>query len=201
MNNFEEIRRQQELQKANILRGFGVNPESKDLELEIFKAQETEFEKAKHQDGDMHPNGKWVWVASANGGKGDWRTLGGRAHKKHQAGASASSSSTSNGASTSQATQTSQAKPAKKETTVDTLKLESKNGFKFKSDSNYRMRYNKREKAYEIWKEGDVYGTKTAIMSIKSDNENIGGDIIKHIQKKYPKKGSTISYLAGTYGF
>lgn len=23
--------------------------------------------------GDMHPNGKWVWRASANGGKGDWR--------------------------------------------------------------------------------------------------------------------------------
>ena len=89
----------------------------------------------------------------------------------------------------------------KKESNVDTLKLESKNGFKFKSDSNYRMRYNKREKAYEIWKEGDVYGTKTAMMSIKSDNENIGGDIIKHIQKKYPKTGSTISYSAVTYGF
>ena len=46
---------------------------------EIRKAYETlgleydEFEKAKHQDGDMHPNGKWVWRASANGGKGDWR--------------------------------------------------------------------------------------------------------------------------------
>ena len=42
----------------------------------------------------MHPNGKWVWVASAAGGKGDWRTLGGRTHKKHQAGAAAGSSST-----------------------------------------------------------------------------------------------------------
>lgn len=42
-----------------------------------------DLEKA-HQDGDMHPNGKWVWVSSANGGKGDWRTLNGRAHKKHQ---------------------------------------------------------------------------------------------------------------------
>lgn len=31
-----------------------------------------EIEKA-HQDGDMHPNGKWVWRSSANGGKGDWR--------------------------------------------------------------------------------------------------------------------------------
>ena len=42
-----------------------------------------EIEKA-HQDGEMHPNGKWVWVSSANGGKGDWRTANGRAHKKHQ---------------------------------------------------------------------------------------------------------------------
>lgn len=44
---------------------------------EVAKAYEAlgldEFEKAKHQDGDMHPNGKWVWRASANGGKGDWR--------------------------------------------------------------------------------------------------------------------------------
>jgi len=40
-------------------------------------AYEAEFgqdiEKAKHQDGDMHPNGKWVWRSFANGGKGDWR--------------------------------------------------------------------------------------------------------------------------------
>lgn len=55
---------------------------------EILKAAGTEdildFEKA-HKDGDLHPNGKWVWVSSANGGKGDWRTLNGRTHKKHQA--------------------------------------------------------------------------------------------------------------------
>ena len=51
---------------------------------EILKAAGTEdlFEKA-HKDGDLHPNGKWVWVSSA-GGKGDWRTLNGRTHKKHQ---------------------------------------------------------------------------------------------------------------------
>lgn len=79
---FEEIRRHQELQKANILRGFGINPESEDLELEIFKAQETDIEKAKHQVGDVHPNGKWVWVQLPNG-KFDWRTSGGRAHKRH----------------------------------------------------------------------------------------------------------------------
>ena len=50
----------------------------------ILKAAGSEelLEKA-HQDGDMHPNGKWVWVSSANGGRGDWRTLNGRTHKKH----------------------------------------------------------------------------------------------------------------------
>lgn len=78
---FEEIQKHQLLQKANILRGFGINS-TEELDLEIFKYKETDFEKAKHQDGDMHPNGKWVWVASANGGKGDWRVYGGRTHSK-----------------------------------------------------------------------------------------------------------------------
>lgn len=32
-----------------------------------------EFSKA-HQEGDIHPNGKWVWSSSANKGRGDWRT-------------------------------------------------------------------------------------------------------------------------------
>lgn len=137
-----------------------------------------DLEKA-HQVGDIHPNGKWVWTQLPSG-KFDWRVI--------------KRTSTPSSGSTPVTAQ-------KKESNVNTLKLESKNGFKFKSNSNYRMRYNKREKAYEIWKEGDVYGIKTAMMSIKSDNENIGGDIIKYIQKKYPKTGSTISYSAVTYGF
>lgn len=71
---------------------------------EILKAAGTEdiFEKA-HKDGDLHPNGKYVWVSSANGGRGDWRTLNGRTHKKHQAtiggGASSSAVSSTTGAS------------------------------------------------------------------------------------------------------
>lgn len=344
-------------EKANLI--SQINIDSLQEAEDILKAAGTEelFEKAKHQDGDMHPNGKWVWVSSANGGKGDWRTKGGRTHTKHSAGGNAGTGSTTNtqqkpttqvvgttkkitsdkefldifrdasddvlnkivsgkiqasdrekklvqqiiderkkpkvgdvskltaqqksmvdkvmdkgflmssnkyndkskvelkktdkgnwrcyydgrdiGTTISgklitdsaakkigwykeeveaKTDSTTTDKPKKrpiavgtngpekrtnqkKESNVDTLKLESKNGFKFKSDSNYRMRYNKREKAYEIWKEGDVYGTKTAMMSIKSDDENIGVDIIKHIQKKYPKTGSTISYSAVTYGF
>lgn len=76
---FEEIRRKREEIRNNILKGF-----------------DDELEKA-HKDGDLHPNGKWVWVSSAAGGKGDWRKINGRAHQKHQAsqgGGSASGSST-----------------------------------------------------------------------------------------------------------
>lgn len=64
-----------------------INIDSLQEAEEILKAAGTEdlFEKAKHQDGDMHPNGKWVWVSSAAGGKGDWRTKGGRTHTKHSA--------------------------------------------------------------------------------------------------------------------
>lgn len=85
---------------------------------EILKAAGTEeildFEKA-HKDGDLHPNGKWVWVSSANGGKGDWRTLNGRTHKKHQAanaagGGSSSASSTTGGNSSSVKTTSSKSK-------------------------------------------------------------------------------------------
>lgn len=82
---------------SNIEKSFGedivekgfedeVNPfEYAEWENGLTKAELDEFEKAKHQDGDMHPNGKWVWRQSANGGKGDWRVAnpkrGGRAKK------------------------------------------------------------------------------------------------------------------------
>lgn len=59
---------------------------AKSFETDIEKAEETDLEKA-HKDGDLHPNGKWVWVSSANGGKGDWRTINGKTHKSHTAAA------------------------------------------------------------------------------------------------------------------
>ena len=52
---------------------------AKSFDSGINIAEEMSLEKA-HQDGEMHPNGKWVWVSSANGGKGDWRIKGGRTH-------------------------------------------------------------------------------------------------------------------------
>lgn len=72
---FEEIRRKREEIRNNILKGFNSD---------LMKGFDDELEKA-HKDGDLHPNGKWVWVSSAAGGKGDWRKINGRAHQKHQA--------------------------------------------------------------------------------------------------------------------
>lgn len=85
MSLIEDIQRKRNEIRNNILKGFGVSISEEDIE----KA---------HKDGDLHPNGKWVWVSSAAGGKGDWRTLNGRTHKKHQAsGAAAAGSSASSG--------------------------------------------------------------------------------------------------------
>ena len=49
-------------------------------ELSLIAADESKQSKSKHKDGDIHPNGKWVWVASAANGNGDWRVIGGRIH-------------------------------------------------------------------------------------------------------------------------
>lgn len=38
--------------------------------------------KSKYKDGDIHPNGKWVWAASAANGNDDWRVIGGRIHNQ-----------------------------------------------------------------------------------------------------------------------
>lgn len=49
----------------------------------IIKGFETdEIEKA-HQDGDHHPTKPWVWVASANNGRGDWRVDSSESKKKN----------------------------------------------------------------------------------------------------------------------
>lgn len=51
-------------------------------ELSLIAADEPKRSKTKHKDGDIHPNGKWVWVASAANGNGDWRVIGGRIHNQ-----------------------------------------------------------------------------------------------------------------------
>lgn len=74
MYDGEDIKRRQLELKNNLLKGFGVG---------IDEVDENGFEKA-HKQGDLHPNGKWYWESSAAGGKGDWRTIGGRRHKASQ---------------------------------------------------------------------------------------------------------------------
>ena len=84
-----DILKHQNMVRNNIMKSFGIETSEDSLEKsfedevnpfemeayksELTKAELDEFEKAKHQEGDMHPNGKWVWRQSANGGKGDWR--------------------------------------------------------------------------------------------------------------------------------
>lgn len=55
-------------------------------ELSTIAAVEPKQSKSKHKDGDIHPNGKWVWVASAANGNGDWRVIGGRIHNQTKQG-------------------------------------------------------------------------------------------------------------------
>lgn len=65
----EDIKQRQQELCDNILKGFGSD------------TSEDSIEKA-HNQGDVHPNGKWYWETSAAGGKGDWRVIGGKRHKQ-----------------------------------------------------------------------------------------------------------------------
>lgn len=68
------IRKHREIVSARIQQSFTLP----DADQSLSKAEEyDDLEKARvvRQDGDIHPNGKWVWVSSAAGGKGDWRVI------------------------------------------------------------------------------------------------------------------------------
>ena len=131
MGQLEDILKHQNMVRNNIMKSFGaetsedsleksfedeVNPfEMEAYKSELTKAELDEFEKAKHQDGDMHPNGKWVWRASANGGKGDWRVAKPGGNKAKTGGGAAAATKTTAGDSkvASLSKETSTAKKAK----------------------------------------------------------------------------------------
>lgn len=110
MGQLEDILKHQTMVRNNIMKSFGaetsedsleksfedeVNPfEMEAYKSELTKAELDEFEKAKHQEGDMHPNGKWVWRQSANGGKGDWRVAKPGGSKATAGGTSAATKTT-----------------------------------------------------------------------------------------------------------
>ena len=96
------------------------------------------FEKAKHKDGDMHPNGKWVWVSSANGGKGDWRTANGRAHKKMLAGKTSSSAGKTDKPATAEKSSTDKPVKTDKPTAKTKVANKSKNETKTSSSNPFK---------------------------------------------------------------
>lgn len=83
----EDIKKQRRKIQANVLKSFGEvdlfegKGTSNNLMSSMNKAEETDLEKA-HNQGDVHPNGKWYWETSAAGGKGDWLVIGGKRHKQ-----------------------------------------------------------------------------------------------------------------------
>lgn len=71
---------------------FGINAHRQAVQENIEKAFDLGFdadnniegiEKAKHNVGDIHPNGRWVWTEYAPG-KFDWKSLKGKHHKGSQ---------------------------------------------------------------------------------------------------------------------
>lgn len=75
-DDLEDVKEPEQIMYKETEKAFEdeINPFEKETwKASLSKAELDEFEKAKHADGDMHPNGKWVWRSSANGGKGDWR--------------------------------------------------------------------------------------------------------------------------------
>lgn len=73
---------------------------------------------------------------------------------------------------------------------------EFKNGFKFKDNTEYTLRYNKFEKKYEVFENKTYRGAgKVPMWELKSDSDkNIGDKVLKVLQKKFHKNGSTISF-------
>ena len=51
-------------------------------ELSLIAADAPKQSKSRNKDGDIHSNGKWVWVASPANGNGDWRVIGGKIHNQ-----------------------------------------------------------------------------------------------------------------------
>lgn len=53
----------------------GFSPVHRDTISKAEKYDDIEKARVVRQDGDIHPNGKWVWSSQAAGGKGDWRVI------------------------------------------------------------------------------------------------------------------------------
>lgn len=74
--------------------------------------------------------------------------------------------------------------------------------FKWKKNTNYRMRYNKFEKRFEVFAAETQRGMgKPEMFIIKCDDESKGVEIVRLLQDAYAKGGCTLSYENTSYGF
>lgn len=192
--NGEDIRKAQMEQRQRILKSFGETNlfsgegDSNKLMRSMEKAEENDIEKAKHQDGDMHPNGRWVWRQSANGGKGDWRV----ANPKRGGGSRAAASSSKTTSSSSDSKTTSS---EGNETTQKTSSTPKKTDSKKKDDDSVI--------ASELKKELDknVANSEKSIAKIfeKIDGinfkKNFYGEIEAVVGEYNIKEGGSASYL------
>lgn len=79
---------------------------------------------------------------------------------------------------------------------------EKLNGFRWKKNVNYKLRYNAREKRYELLEDTIHMGFgKIPMLVIKSNDPEVGIDIVHQLQDKYAKGNRQLSYGGTIYGF
>ena len=88
------------------------------------------------------------------------------------------------------------------ESLQETFKEEKLNGFRLKKDANYKLRYNTREKRYELLEDTVHRGFgKIPMLVIKSNDPEVGIDIVRQLQDKYGTGNRQLMYGSTTYGF
>ncbi len=88
------------------------------------------------------------------------------------------------------------------ESLQETFREEKLNGFRFKKDANYKLRYNTREKRYELLEDTVNRGFgKIPMLVIKSNDPEVGIDIVRQLQDKYGTGNRQLMYAGTTHGF
>lgn len=89
-----------------------------------------------------------------------------------------------------------------KNTKLGSYDTMTQGSFKWKKNTNYRMRYNRFEKRFEVFSTETQRGMgKADMFIIKCDDENRGVEIVRLLQDAYAKGGGTLSYESTSYGF
>ena len=88
------------------------------------------------------------------------------------------------------------------ESLQETFKEEKLNGFRWKTNVNYVLRYNRFEKRFELFEDSTMRGTgRVPMLVIKTNNEENGEAIVRQLQDKYGNGNRQLMYDSTTYGF